>query len=205
MRKIVVLEHLSLDGVIQGPGGPTEDATGGFALGGWIGAYSDPILGEHFRRQMQQNFDLLLGRRTYDIWAPYWPLHNEVWPQANAATKYVVSRTRTKGDWEHTVFLNDDVAERVRKIQRQPGPDLHVWGSSQLVQELVRNDLIDEFWLVVYPVVLGSGKRLFADSLVPRALRVIESTATPSGVLVTRYQRSDSASSKGEAKGDDHV
>lgn len=189
-RKVIVLEHLSLDGVIQGPGGPDEDTSGGFTQGGWIGPYSDSILSAHFEKQMNQKFDLLLGRRTYDIWAPYWPHHNEFWPQANTATKYVASRTRSMGEWEPSVFLNGDLADGVKGIKSQPGPDLQVWGSSQIVQELMRHDLIDELWLVIYPLVIGSGKRLFAEGLVPTAFEVTESATTPRGVVVLRYRRS---------------
>jgi len=190
-RKVVALEHLSLDGVIQGPGRKEEDPSGGFAQGGWTGLISDPSLGPLFDKQLHQRFDLLLGRRTYDIWEQYWP-HHDFWPEANVATKYVASRTRTHGEWDQTVFLNGNLAESVTALKSQEGPDLHVWGSSQVVQELVRHDLIDEFWLVIYPIVVGSGKRLFAWSSIPLAYRVTESTTTPRGILVVRYQRSKS-------------
>jgi len=191
-RTLVVLEHLSLDGVIQGPGGPDEDPSGGFTLGGWSGLYSDPLLGAQVGTQMKQKFDLLLGRRTFEIWEPYWPHHPEVWPEVNAATKYVASRTRTSSDWGPTLFLGGEVADEVRRLKAQPGPDLHVWGSSQLVQELLRHGLVDEFWLMLYPVVLGSGKRLFAPGAVPTSFRVVDSLTTPRGVLVVRYHRAES-------------
>ncbi len=189
MRKVVVLEHISLDGVIQAPGGPEEDTSGGFAHGGWIAAYSDPMLGTLLRRQMNLPFDLLLGRKTYEIWAPYWPHHGEIWPGVNAATKYVASRTLTSGAWQPAVFLSRDIAEKVAEIKQQPGPDLHVWGSGNLVQTLLKHDLIDAFWLMIYPLTLGSGKRLFADGTLPAAFKVTESAVTPTGVIVVNYER----------------
>ena len=189
MRKIVVLEHISLDGVIQAPGGPDEDTSGGFKYGGWIGQFSDAVLGKALRRQMSQPFDLLLGRKTYDIWAPYWPQHADAWPGANAATKYVASNTLTSGEWQPAVILNGDVAEKVTKIKQQPGPDLHVWGSGNLLQTLLKHDLVDVFWLMIYPITLGGGKRLFAEGTLPAAFRVTESLVSPSGVLVVNYER----------------
>src|SRR5512140_3095349 len=141
MRKVVVLEHISLDGVIQAPGGPDEDTSGGFAYGGWISAYSDEILGTVLRRQMNLPFDLLLGRKTFEIWAAYWPHHGDVWPGVIAATKYVASNTMTSHEWQPSVFLGGDIAAEIAKMKQQQGPDLHVWGSGQLIQTLVRNDL----------------------------------------------------------------
>ncbi|MBM3261842.1 MAG: dihydrofolate reductase family protein [candidate division Zixibacteria bacterium] len=189
MRKIIVLEHISLDGVIQAPGGPDEDTSGGFAYVGWIAPYSDPILGTALRRQMNLPFDLLLGRKTFEIWAPYWPQHGDIWPGVNAATKYVVSNTLTSGAWQPSVFLNGDIAEKVTQIKQQKGPDLHVWGSGNLIQTLIRQDLVDTFWLMIYPITLGGGKRLFAEGTIPAAFKVTESTVTPSGVIVVRYER----------------
>jgi dihydrofolate reductase len=159
MRKIIVLEHITLDGVIQAPGGPDEDPSGGFAYGGWIAPYSDEILGTLLRRQMNMPFDLLLGRKTFEIWAPFWPQHADEWPGVNTATKYVASNTMTSSEWQPSVFLNGDIAEKVAKIKQQPGPDLHVWGSGNLLQTLMKHDLVDVFWLMVYPITLGGGKR----------------------------------------------
>ena len=189
MRKIVVLEHISLDGVIQGPGGPDEDTSGGFAHGGWISPHSDAILGTALRRQMNMPFDLLLGRKTFDIWAPYWPHHADAWPNVNTATKYIASNTITSGEWHPSVFLDGDVAEKVAKIKQQQGPDLHVWGSADLLQTLIKHDLVDTFWLMIYPITLGVGKRLFADGTIPMAFKVTESQVTPSGVIVVNYER----------------
>ena len=189
MRKIIVLEHLSLDGVIQGPGGPEEDTSGGFTLGGWIGPYSDEVSGTALRKQMNAPFDLLLGRKTFDIWEPYWPHHGDIWPNVNKATKYVASNSRTSSEWQPSVFLSGDVAEQVAKIKQEPGPDLHVWGSSVLLQTLMKHDLVDVFWLMIYPVTLGSGKRLFADGTIPAAFKVTDSIVTPRGIILVTYER----------------
>ena len=189
MRKIIVLEHISLDGVLQAPGGPDEDTSGGFAYGGWIAPYSDPILGTALRRQMNLPFDLLLGRKTYEIWAPYWPQHTDIWPGVNAATKYVASNTLTSGEWQPCVILNGDIAGKVGKIKQQPGPDLHVWGSGNLIQTLLRHDLVDTFWLMIYPITFDVGKRLFADGTMPMAFQATESTVTPKGVIAVNYER----------------
>ncbi len=192
MRKVIVLEHISLDGVIQAPGGPEEDTSGGFAYGGWISSYSDEILGTALRKQMNLPFDLLLGRKTFDIWAPYWPHHAEAWPGVNTATKYIASKTMTSGEWQPSVFLNGDVAEKVAKIKQQPGPDLHVWGSSNLLQTLIQHDLVDVFWLMIYPITLGVGKRLFAGGTLPAAFKVMESQVSPNGVIIVNYERAGS-------------
>jgi dihydrofolate reductase len=188
MRKVVVLEHISLDGVIQAPGGPDEDTSGGFAYGGWISSYSDPILGTFIRRQMNLPFDLLLGRKTYDIWAPYWPHHADAWPDVNTATKYVASKTITSGAWQPSVFISGNIAEKVAKIKQQPGPDLHVWGSSNLLQTLIKHNLVDTFWLMIYPITLGAGKRLFAEGTIPAAFKVTESILGSNGVIVVNYE-----------------
>lgn len=189
MRKLIVLEHISLDGVIQGPGGPDEDTSDGFAYGGWSAPYSDDIIGAAVAKKMNMPFDLLLGRKTFDIWAGYWPQHADVWPGVNTATKYVASNTMTSHEWQPSVFLNGDVAEKITKIKQQQGPDLHVWGSGDLLQTLMKNDLVDTFWLMIYPITLGSGKRLFADGTIPAAFTVTESTVGSSGVILVNYER----------------
>ncbi len=189
MRKVIVLEHISIDGVIQGPGGPEEDTSGGFAYGGWSGPYSDEILGTALRKQMNAPFDLLLGRTTFEVWEPYWPKHTDIWPGASTATKYVASNTKTSSEWQPSVFLNGDIAEKVAKIKHQPGPDLHVWGSGNLLQTLIQHDLVEVFWLMIYPITLGVGKRLFADGTIPAAFKVTEGIVTPSGVIVVNYER----------------
>ena len=196
MRKVIVLEHISLDGVIQAPGGAEEDTSGGFAHGGWIGRFSDEILGAAIRRQMNLPFDLLLGRKTFDIWEPYWPLHGDIWPNVNAATKYVASNTVTSSSWQPSVFLSGDIAKQVAEIKRQSGPDLHVWGSGNLLQTLIKHDLVDTFWLMIYPITLGAGKRLFADGTLPTVFNATESTVTPSGVVIMNYERASILDSK---------
>ena len=189
MRKVVVLEHISLDGVIQAPGGTDEDSSGGFAYGGWIASYSDEILGTLLRAQMHRPFDLLLGRKTFEIWEAYWPQHGEVWPEVNTATKYVVSKNMTSGEWQPSVFLNEDIADKVAKIKQQQGPDLHVWGSGNLIQTLIKHDLVDVFWLIIYPITLGSGKRLFAAGTIPATFKLTESHVTSKGIIVVNYER----------------
>lgn len=189
MRKIIALEHVTLDGVIQAPAGPEEDTSGGFVHGGWISSYSDEILGTLLRRQMNLPFDLLLGRTTFEIWEPYWPQHADIWPNVNPATKYVASNTRTTSNWQPSVFLSGDVAEKVANLKQQQGPDLHVWGSGRLLQTLIKHDLVDTFWLMIYPITLGAGKRLFADGAIPMTFKVTESKVTPSGVIVINYER----------------
>jgi len=189
MRKIIALEHISLDGVIQAPGGPDEDTSDGFTHGGWIAGYSNESLGTALRKQMNSEFDLLVGRTTFEIWEPYWPQHAEVWPNVNTATKYIASQTRTSSAWQPSVFLNRDIAEEVAKIKQQTGPDLHVWGSGNLLQTLIKHDLVDVFWLMIYPITLGSGKRLFAEGTIPAAFKVTESTITPNGVIIVNYER----------------
>ena len=188
MRKIIVLEHISMDGVIQAPGGPEEDTSGGFAYGGWIAPYSDAVPGAALRRQMNMPFDLLLGRKTFEIWAPYWPRH-DFWPAVNSATKYVASNTRTSSPWQTTVFLGGDIVEKIATLKRQPGLDLHVWGSGHLLQTLIQHDLVDAFWLMIYPITLGVGKRLFADGTIPMAFKVTESIVGSNGVIVVNYER----------------
>jgi dihydrofolate reductase len=191
MRKVIVLEHISIDGVIQGQGGPDEDTSGGFAYGGWTWPYSDEISGTALRKQMNKPFDLLLGRKTFDIWEPYWPKHADGWPgvNINTATKYIASNTRTSSEWQPSVFLNGDIAEKVAKIKEGQGPDLHVWGSGNLLQTLIKHDLVDTFWLMIYPITLGAGKRLFADGTIPAAFKVTESIVTPTGVIFVTYER----------------
>lgn len=189
MRKVIVLEHISLDGVIQAPGGPDEDTSGGFPYGGWISLFPDDVLGKFLRSQMNMPFDLLLGRITFEIWEPYWPQHADIWPNVNTATKYVASNTRISSEWQPSVFLNGDIAEKVTKIKQQQGPDLHVWGSSNLVQTLIKHNLVDTFWLMIYPIILGTGKRLFADGTIPMTFKVAESRVTPSGVIIVNYER----------------
>ena len=190
MRKVIALEFITLDGVIQAGGDPEEDTSGGFAYGGWQSPYSDDVIDTVMQKQMNLPFDLLLGRKTFEIWAPYWPHHADIWPSVNAATKYVASNTLTSHEWQPSVFLGGDIAEKVRQLKQQPGPDLHVYGSANLLQTLLKNDLVDALWLKIYPITLGTGKRLFADGTIPAAFKATESQVTSTGVIIVNYERS---------------
>lgn len=189
MRKIVVLEFLSLDGVMQAPGGPEEDTSGDFKYGGWTAPYFDDFSGEVMGEQMKQPFDLLLGRKTYNIFAGYWPHHESNWPGVNKVTKYVVSNTLTKPSWENSVVIKDNVVKELKKIKEGDGPDLQVYGSSNLVQTLLKNDLVDKLWLKIFPLTLGEGKRLFVDGTIPAAWKLTDSKVSPSGVIFANYTR----------------
>ena len=189
MRKIIVIEFITMDGIIQGPGGPNEDTSGGFSHGGWIGPYSDEAQSTVIRQQMNTPFDLLIGRHTYDIWAPYWPHNDVIWPEVNRAIKYVASNTATASKWDETLFLQGDVATQIRDIKQSAGRDLHVYGSAQLVQTLLAHDLVDEFWLKIHPIICGTGKRLFSDGAVPTAFRVTKCAVTTTGVIMVNYAR----------------
>jgi dihydrofolate reductase len=189
MRHLIVIEFVSLDGVIQSPGAPDEDTSGGFELGGWVRPHHDASQSAIIRRQMSLPFDLLVGRTTFEIWAAYWPEHADVWPEVQTATKYVASNTLTSHPWGPSVFLSGDVAGHVARLKGQPGPDLHVYGSAKLVQTLLAHDLVDALWLRMHPVVLGRGKRLFGTGAVPAAFRVTESLVTPTGVVMASYER----------------
>ncbi len=189
MKKVIVLEFVSLDGVIQSHGSPEEDTSGGFAYGGWTWSYADEVSGPIIKRQMNLPFDLLLGRKTFEMWAPYWPQHADAWPGVNTATKYVASNTMTAHEWQPSVFLSGDIAEKVSNLKQQPGPDLHVYGSGNLVQTLLKHDLVDAFWLKIFPLTLGGGKRLFAEGTIPAAFKVTESQVSTTGVILVNYER----------------
>ena len=189
MRKLIVLEFITLDGVIQAGGGPDEDTSGGFAYGGWQAPYEDDAVNAALEQQMTMPFDLLLGRKTFEIWAPFWPQHADMWPSVMTATKYVASNTMTSHAWQPSVFLSGDIAEKVAGLKQQDGPDLHVYGSANLAQTLMRHDLVDAFWLKVYPLTLGSGKRLFEGGAIPAAFKLTEGQVTPSGIILANYER----------------
>jgi dihydrofolate reductase len=189
MRKIIVLTFISLDGVMQGPGGPTEDTSGNFTYGGWTVPYFDDFLGQTMTEQMERPFDLLLGRKTFEIFASYWPRHPEEGAGINKATKYVASNTLTKHEWSKSVFLNKDVVEEIKKLKEQDGPEIQVHGSGNLIQTLLANDLVEEFWLKIFPVTLGMGKRLFDKGTIPASYTLVESKSTPSGVIVATFKR----------------
>lgn len=186
MRRIIVLSFITLDGVMQAPGGPKEDTSGGFKYGGWTAPYFDEAAGKVMEKQMQPA-DLLLGRKTFDIFASYWPKHSDVWPGINDVTKYVVSTTFDKSEWQNSVFLKN--VDDIKQLKKSEGSDLQVHGSGKLIQTLLKNDLVDELWLKIFPVVLGSGKKLFAEGTLPAAFTLTESMATPSGVIIANYKR----------------
>lgn len=189
MRTLTVSAFLTLDGVVQAPGGPGEDDEGGFPFGGWTVPYFDEHLGEVMGAFMGSPFDLVLGRKTYDLFAAYWPTASEEdgAQPLNEATKHVASRGRPSLDWEPSIHLSGDVATEVARLKQQDGPPLQVHGSGDLVQTLLRHGLVDELQLLTFPVLLGQGKRLFADGTVPTALRLVSSSVSGTGVVVTRY------------------
>lgn len=192
MRKLVVLTFSSLDGVMQAPGGPDEDVSSGFAYGGWTVPYWDEFAGDIMGEQMGMPFDLLLGRKTYDIFASYWPKQDPSGPVAdpfNKATKYVVSTSSPELTWENSVLIDGDVVAKLTDLKQQDGPMLQVHGSSNLIQTLLKHDLVDELWLKTFPVTLGSGKRLFGEGTIPVAFELIESKTSPSGVIFASYKR----------------
>ena len=189
MRPLVVTAFLSLDGVVQAPGGPDEDRSGGFALGGWTVPFFDDTVGAAMGELMGRPFDLLLGRRTYDVFAGFWPNAGEEEGAGplNAATKHVASRSRPALTWERSHLLEGDVAQAVAALKEQDGPELQVHGSGELVQTLLRHGLVDEWHLLTFPVLLGSGKRLFGEGGLPGTLRVVSSAVSGTGVVITRY------------------
>ncbi|MEO6981154.1 MAG: dihydrofolate reductase family protein [Mucilaginibacter sp.] len=186
MRKIIVLEFITLDGVMQAPGGPEEDTAGGFKYGGWSAPYSDEASGKIMQKQMEAT-DILLGRKTFEIFADYWPGHADYWPGINEVTKYVLSNTMEASGWQNSVFLTS-VAD-IEKLKNSEGSDIKVWGSGELVQLLLKHDLVDEIWLKIYPVLLGKGKKWYSGETVPAAFKLTESSTTPSGVIFANYTR----------------
>jgi len=190
MRRLMVTTFLTLDGVMQAPGGPGEDDSGGFTFGGWSVNYWDERMREFMTQTMRVPFDLLLGRRTYDIFVTYWPDAPEEAGSKplNDATKFVASRGRPTLDWKESVLIEGDAADGVAALKRTDGPELQVHGSGNLIQTLMANGLIDEYRLWVFPVVLGSGKRLFADGAIPSGLRLVDSTVSTTGVVIGTYE-----------------
>jgi len=186
MRKIIVLSMITLDGVIQAPGGPKEDTSGGFKYGGWVAPYSDEVYGKVVEKELKPA-DYLLGRKTFEIWADYWPKHADFWPGINDGTKYVLSKTMKKSDWKNSVFLKS-LAD-IKKLKNSKGSHIQVWGSSKLIQLLLKNDLVDELWLKIHPLTLGKGKKLFDGSTIPAAFTLTESIVTTSGLIIANYKR----------------
>ena len=190
MREIVAITQITADGIMQSPGGPEEDPRGGFAHGGWVAPFLDEALSAVVGETIAGEFDMLLGRRTYETFAGYWPKQGEhpIAKAFNKATKYVVTRTLDRLDWENSLHIRGDVVEAVRRLKASAGPAIHVWGSSELLQTLMAADLIDEHRLWVFPVVIGDGKRLFENGVPPRSLTLVETRSTPKGVLVNTYR-----------------
>jgi dihydrofolate reductase len=186
MRKIIVISMITLDGVMQAPGGPEEDTSGGFKYGGWSAPYYDKASFKIMEKQMAPA-DLLLGRKTFEIFASYWPKHADNWPGINDVTKYVMSKTLKKSDWENSVFLTS--LSDIKKLKSSKGSDVKVWGSGQLIQLLLKNDLVDELWINIFPLTLGQGKKLFDGGAIPAGFKLIESSVAPSGVIIARYKR----------------
>lgn len=187
MRKITVLSMITMDGVIQAPGGPEEDTSGNFQYGGWTVSYGDELFGEIMQEEMKQT-DYILGRKTFDIFSSYWPQHAEFWPGINEGNKYVLSQTIENSDWKNTFFLKN--LDDIQKLKQSEGADIQIWGSSELVHLLLKHDLVDELRLKVYPLILGRGKKLFDDDSVPSAFALTESHVTSKGVIIANYRRS---------------
>jgi len=183
MRKIIISSFITLDGVMQAPGGGEED----FKYGGWSAPYFDKVVDKVLEEQQKKPANLLLGRKTFEIFASFWPEHEDIWPGINDMTKYVMSNTITKSDWKNSVFLKS-LAD-IEKLKKTDGLDLHVNGSGELIQLLLKNDLVNELWLLIHPLTLGTGKRLFADGTIPAAFTLTESLISPTGVIIANYKR----------------
>jgi dihydrofolate reductase len=193
MRKLIVAEHISLDGVIQAPGGPEEDPSGDFRFGGWIVPYADAAIGQTLQELFAQSFELLLGRRTYDIWAAYWPQvrpGHAIADLFNRVPKHVATHRPDSLDWQNSHALTGDVVDAIHALKQQGDGNLLTWGSGELLRQLLAAGLVDELRLMSYPVVLGRGKRLFDDNARAAAFILVHSNSTPGGVLITRYVRS---------------
>lgn len=193
MRKLIVAEQISLDGVIQSPGAPAEDPSGNFRLGGWVVPYADEATGQYVQGLLSQPFELLLGRRTYDIWAAYWPhvpAGHAIADVFNSVPKHVATHRSDTLGWQNSRALGSDLAGAIRVLKQRDGANLLTWGSADMVRQLLAAGLVDELQLMICPIVLGRGKRLFGDDAQPSAFTVAHSTSTPGGVLLTRYARS---------------
>jgi len=187
MRKIIVTTNVTLDTVIQAPMGSEEDTSGDFKYGGWTAANADPITGKSVQKEMNQTADYLLGRKTFEIFASFWPMHANMWPGINEGTKYVLSKTMKNSDWKNTVFLGS--LDEIKQLKISEGSDVQVWGSSELTHLLLENSLVDELHLRIFPVILGKGKKLFDNSAVPTAFTLTENVVTPKGVIIAHYKR----------------
>jgi dihydrofolate reductase len=189
MRKIILIAQVTLDGVVQGPGGPDEDRSGGFSHGGWALAVEEPMIEQEVNALMSRDFDLLLGRRTYEIWTAYWPYHtdNVIGAAFDKATKHVATNTLHELEWQPAKRLSGDIVSEVKKLKESDGPEIHIWGSFNLVQTLIAAGLIDEYRLWVYPIIIGQGKRLFEHGVPPGAFTLTDSQRTPKGLMINVY------------------
>ena len=183
---------ITLDGVMQAPGGPKEDTSGGFKYGGWTEPYGDEAYGKEVQKELQQSSDYLLGRKTFEIWANYWPEHGDFWPGINEGIKYVFSKSMKKSDplvngWKNSMVIKNLAA--IKKLKISKGPDIQVWGSSELVQLLLKNDLVDELKLKIHPLTLGKGKKLFDNGTIPAAFTLTDNLVTSTGVIIASYKR----------------
>ena len=190
MRKLLAITQLTLDGIMQAPGGPEEDPRNGFTHGGWAMTFIDEAAGQVIDEIISGEFEMLLGRRTYDIFAGYWPKHddNPIGKAFNKATKYVVTHLPDRLEWKNSQRISGDIVDEIRRLKASDGPELHVWGSGQLLQTLIGADLIDEYQFWIFPVVIGEGKRLFGNGVPPRSLALVKTKSTPAGVLVNIYR-----------------
>jgi dihydrofolate reductase len=187
MRKIRVLEFMTLDGVMQAPGGPEEDPEAKFDFGGWQAPFSEELVRQTTKKELEEEVEYLLGRKTFEIWAGYWPKHADIWPGINDGMKYVLSSTMKETDWKNTTFIRN--VEDIKKLKETEGQDFQVWGSSKLVQLLLENDLVDELRLITYPLILGEGKKVFADGAAPITLELVDGAIGKSGIVLATYKR----------------
>ncbi|PWB51288.1 MAG: riboflavin biosynthesis protein RibD [Candidatus Methanoperedenaceae archaeon] len=190
MRKLIINTFVTLDGVMQAPGGPEEDPTGGFVWGGWSFNYWDDMMGQVMGESMAKPFELLLGRKTYEIFAAHWPYIKDdpVADKLNSVMKHVISRTLNEASWNNSMLVKGNVVQAIRALKEQKGPDIQVHGSSNLIQTLLKHDLIDEFRLWIYPVTIGKGKRLFGEGTLPSSFKLINSKISTTGVIIATYE-----------------
>lgn len=189
MRKLIAVDFLTLDGVMQSPGSRDEDSSNGFDKGGWITGYSDEVISDIIKKEMETPFDLILGRKTFDIWAKYWPNNLKYWPLIETANKYVISHILKSHSWKPVIFLNTNIVNAVQELKKQEGNDLRIYGSSEVFQFLLSNSLIDEIWLKTYPKILGQGKHLFTSVNTDLSFKLFENISGESGIVSLKYRK----------------
>lgn len=187
MRKILVLEFMTLDGVMQAPGGPEEDPEAKFDFGGWQAPFSEELVRQTTKKELEEKVEYLLGRKTFEIWSGYWPKHADIWPGINNGMKYVLSSTMKETEWKNTTFIRS--VDEIKRLKETDGPDFQVWGSSKLVQLLLENNLVDTLRLMTYPLILGQGKKVFADGAAPATFKLIDGVIGKSGIIIATYKR----------------